>query len=207
MNADASFDGIFEDERGPAAQLYSGAKFWIKDPQPQDFNLDDVVHHLSHVNRFTGGTSFPYPVARHLVLCYHLTSLIPHATTGLKRWALAHDIPEFVIGDNIRPVKKAAPSLVKMEKPIMRAAAKWLRLPNLNATERDALRYIDNLACATEKAVLLPNSDPWPDMPDPERSFKNFVRQTEVMSVGQIRREFRKMMVQLFPHIGSPFDG
>jgi len=198
---DASYDGVLEDERGPAAQLYSGAKFWIKDPRPEDFNLEDVAHHLSHVNRFSGGTTFPYPVARHSVLCYHLTGLIPGATTGLKRWALAHDIPEFVIGDHIRPVKKCAPSLSRLEAPIMKACAKWLRLPNLSPAEKDSLRFIDNLACSTEKAVLLPNSEPWPDMPEAEASFVNFVRQTERMSGRQIRREFQQMMFRLFPHL------
>lgn len=201
--SDASFDGVLgtDDGRGPAAQLYSGALFWPLDPQPEDFNLSDVAHHLAQVNRFSGGTMFPYPVARHLVLCYHLAGMMPHATTGLKRWAIAHDIPEFILGDHIRPVKVAQPVLTKLEKPVMRAVEKWLRLPKLSTAEQGALRYIDNLACSTEKAVLLPNSTEWPGMPDPERSFVNFVRQTERMSSSQIRIEFGRLMSNLFPHI------
>ena len=49
-------------------ETYSGKRFYILDPRPQDVDIVDIAHALSLLTRFTGHTREFYSVAQHSVL-------------------------------------------------------------------------------------------------------------------------------------------
>lgn len=80
---------------------FTGKRFWLLDPRPQDIDIRDIAHNLAKFPRYAGGTKGHrgYSVAQHSVACsYH----------GDKKFAMAklmHDSPEAYMGDCISPLK------------------------------------------------------------------------------------------------------
>jgi hypothetical protein len=54
-------------DRGPWKQTYTGRRFYVLDPRPEDFCLGDISHHLALVCRFGGSCKQFYSVAQHSV--------------------------------------------------------------------------------------------------------------------------------------------
>lgn len=157
--------GVETTDRGPYIGLQSGGRYYPLDPRPEEFNPWDIAHHLSQVNRFAGGTKHPYSVGLHSLFCWHLAQAWAPGDVRLRKWALAHDFPEFALGDVVRPLKQLLPDYKLLEDKAEAAVVEWLDLlPKPEA----GLRYIDDLAVATENRMLRPNSRDWPDMPAPD---------------------------------------
>ena len=83
-------------------QTFSGKKFSLIDPQPEDVDIGDIVAALCKLVRFTGHCRGMYTVAQHSV---HVADLVP---SELCYAALLHDAPEAYYGDFSRPLKQAA---------------------------------------------------------------------------------------------------
>lgn len=206
--SDASHDGVLKDGRGQLVSLASGRLFPIQNPRPEDFDIYDVAHHLAQVNRFSGATRVPYSVASHLCVCATIATYEPIMKYTEKvgkvdpdkvlRWAFAHDFAEFVIGDHIRPVKRSVPELGKLEAGVMDGVKEWLKLPELNDAEKSGVRFIDNLACSSEKVALLPNSEPWPGMPNAHPDMVKTVTWMANMRWDEVRDKFLDVYFQIF---------
>lgn len=82
-------------------QTYTGKAFDLLNPQPDMVCVEDIAHHLSLINRFTGATAEPYSVAQHSVLC---ACIVPRE---LALTALLHDAAEAYVTDVSRPLKEA----------------------------------------------------------------------------------------------------
>jgi hypothetical protein len=175
-------------ERGSWSQTHSGRKFHPLDPDPEQIVLEDIAHQLSLVNRFGGATVYPYSVAQHSLLCEALARNIFPGRRNLKRWALLHDAPEYVLGDMVRPVKVQLPSYGEMEDRLMSVVATRFQLDPLENTDAADLKYIDNLACVIEKHYLLPNSLEWYGMPTFVPGYGFYVQEREWRLV---RSDFR----------------
>jgi len=76
-------------------QTYTGKQFYPLDPRPEDIDLDDIVHHLSHLCRFNGGTREFYSVAQHSVI---VADALPD---DFKLWGLLHDAAESFLADSM----------------------------------------------------------------------------------------------------------
>lgn len=67
--------------------------------------INDIAHHLAHINRFTGATQRSYTVSEHSLLCESMAD-----AQGLSpKWrmaALLHDAHEAYLGDVATPIKK-----------------------------------------------------------------------------------------------------
>ena len=57
-----------EKRRGDWIMTFTGRKFWVLDPQPEDVNIIDIAHALAMKVRFNGHVSRFYSVAQHSVL-------------------------------------------------------------------------------------------------------------------------------------------
>lgn len=81
-------------------ETYSGALVDLLDPRAADICMTDVVMSLSKVCRFTGHPKRHYSVAQHSCI---VANLLPeeHRIHGL-----AHDMPEFGMGDLSSPMKR-----------------------------------------------------------------------------------------------------
>ncbi|HEX6923785.1 MAG TPA: hypothetical protein VF167_00025 [Longimicrobiaceae bacterium] len=88
-------------ERGDWIRTYTGGRFYLTTPAPEDVRIEDIAHALSQICRFTGHTRRFYSVAEH---CVHVSKLVEprHAL-----WGLLHDAAEAYIGDVARPLKHA----------------------------------------------------------------------------------------------------
>lgn len=74
------------------------------DLKVEDIRIGDIAHHLSHINRYTGGTPWAYSVAQHsLEVCRFVNPADP----TLRLAALLHDGSEAYLNDIASPVKRA----------------------------------------------------------------------------------------------------
>ena len=96
-------------------QTFSGKYINILDPQPQDFAIEDIAHHLSMLCRFNGASKYFYSVAEHSYLVSH------HIKDDLKAAALLHDAAEAYVGDLISPLKSLLPEFKAIEDNIQSA--------------------------------------------------------------------------------------
>lgn len=97
-------------------RTYMGWKFWPLNPRVEDVNIEDIAHHLSIVNRWTGATSQPISVARHSLFVAKLLGDYP-AETQLK--GLLHDSSEAYLSDIARPIKKLIPNYKAYEQQLL----------------------------------------------------------------------------------------
>lgn len=92
---------MIDPRKGGFIQTYTGKKFYPLDPRPDDIDINDIVHALSHQSRFAGHCTQFYSVAQHCVL----VSLMCPQEDAL--WALLHDATEAYLVDIPSPLKKS----------------------------------------------------------------------------------------------------
>jgi len=135
--------------RGPWIETYTGKKFYLLDPQPEDICIEDIAHALSNQCRFTGHTKHFYSVAEH---CWHASFLCPQTHALL---ALLHDAPETYISDLSRPLKHhtpIGPYYMEIEDRIMQAICVKYGLDRPMTPE---VKEADNKMLWIEKAALM----------------------------------------------------
>lgn len=144
-------------------QTYSGALLDLLDPDPQAIHLEDIAHHLSQINRFTGATTRPYSVATHSCFVYVISQGMSNSR-DVWAWALLHDAEEAYIGDVSTPMKRAlGPAYTALRDGVRAAVATRFNLP----TEIPKLVHVaDALALAAEAHALLPGGPRWPLAPN-----------------------------------------
>lgn len=127
-------------------QTYTGKEFRLDRFPPDQFNMLDVAHALSHLCRYTGHTKHFYSVAEHCVYAYEV------APDELKRTALLHDLSEAYLGDMASPLKNMIQGYRDIEHALMLAASKvydfHYPLPN-------PIKWIDIRLLQTERLALL----------------------------------------------------
>ncbi len=112
-------------DRGPWSTAYSGARFYPLDLRPEEVDIADISHALSHLCRFGGHCNRFYSVAEHSVI---LSRIVPKP---MALQALLHDAAEAYsgFGDVLPPAKEAAPVIREIEHAITRAVAARFGLP------------------------------------------------------------------------------
>jgi len=145
-------------ERGPYISTFTG-RFYMTDPRPDDFAIEDVAHGLANICRYTGACFERYSVAEHSVL---ITRWVREqgGSNEEQLCALLHDAPEALsgFGDVARPAKQLAPIIRETEENIWRmAVAPKFGLPlSLPAIVHEA----DNRIIADEMSQNMREVDP-----------------------------------------------
>ncbi len=85
---------------------YTGKKFSLVDPQPEDICIEDIAHHLSLLCRYNGACTHFYSVAQHCVL---MKERVPEHPAQ----ALLHDAGEAYTGDFSSPLKAVIEQLTR----------------------------------------------------------------------------------------------
>lgn len=110
-------------------QTVRGGRFSLTNPRPEDVDILDIAHHLSHLCRYVGAVPQFYSVAQHSVLVSELCEFKAGREAG--RWGLVHDAAEAYLGDLSWPAKQI-PGLREefavVEGPILAAIAEWAGL-------------------------------------------------------------------------------
>jgi 5'-deoxynucleotidase YfbR-like HD superfamily hydrolase len=86
--------------------------------QPEDVNIVDIAHSLSHQNRYGGHTIVPYSVAQH---CLRMEFAIEKECNHLEMQidALMHDASEAYITDIPKPIKERIPMIEEIEANVL----------------------------------------------------------------------------------------
>lgn len=133
-------------------QTYSGKRFDILNPQPEQIEIVDIAHALSIIPRFTGHTRAPYTVGQHSIM----VSCFCDQANALA--GLLHDAAEAYIGDLSTPLKRALDGtdglffIKAIEKPIMQAIAARFFLP---WPFNPGVKAVDLSMCETERQDLM----------------------------------------------------
>ncbi len=80
---------------------YLGKKFYFEDPKPDQIDIRDIAHSLSHICRFNGHTNLFYSVAAHSIF---VAERMPGSARE-KLSALLHDAAEAYVCDVPSPLK------------------------------------------------------------------------------------------------------
>lgn len=152
-------NGVVSNDRGPAIQLRSGKMFYLLDPRPEDFEIEDIAAALAKINRYTGHTSVPFSVAQHSVMASEI------AEPGDELWALLHDGAEAFVGDISSPLKRALKGVVAVvEEPILKCV---IEKYGLSWPMPASVHHIDMVMLSTEKRCLMAQTVEWPGLPEP----------------------------------------
>lgn len=138
----------------------------VRNPNPAHINLRDIARGLARKYRFGGHTRDdlpPYSVAWHSMFCESIADQM-----GLPVWvrlqAILHDAPEYVLGDQITPIKVLLRDFGPLEDALWQATARRFNIP---AEFHPAVKEIDRIAFEVERFHLVaPDAwDPAPEVP------------------------------------------
>ena len=140
---------------------WSGKRFNLLDPQPEDVSIFDIARSLANICRFTGHTSRFFSVAEH---CVRVSKMVPEEDA---LYGLLHDATEAYVGDLSFPLKhqpEMQPYL-DIEAKVWAAIAAKFGLPE---EEPPCVKEADRETCRQEGALLIkgwddpPHDDPYP---------------------------------------------
>lgn len=130
----------------PWIETYTGKKFWFTNEDPNEVDIEDIAHALSHMCRYTGHCNRFYSVAEHSVRVSYLN------LTHLE--GLLHDASEAYLADIASPVKQLLPEYKALEERIMRKIAKRFGLKEGFDKDPD-VKWADWVALRAESKILL----------------------------------------------------
>lgn len=127
--------------------LISGKQFWPLDPRPEEIEITDIAHALSHICRWGGHCKRFYSVAQHSVMVARMGETIEE-----KRWGLLHDAAEAYIGDMIRPLKRQMREFQTAERVLLSTIANRF---DLSWPCPENVEQADEVMQATEAAIIM----------------------------------------------------
>lgn len=139
--------------KGNWMQTIGGRAFFPLDPRPEDVDIKDIAHALSHVCRFGGHCTKFYSVADHSV---RVSDAIRGAggTVAEQFEGLMHDAAEAYVGDMVWPLKQATDvaGYKRVERLVEATIAERFQLPR----EQSAIvKKFDLVLLSTEKRDLM----------------------------------------------------
>ena len=167
-------------DRGAWIQTLAGRKVYPLDPRPEDVDVPEMAHALSHLCRYNGHVPHFYSVAQHSVHVSEAVEATCATCRGdgqvagvvcgrcagrgkdvrLQLVALLHDLPEAYLGDVIRPIKKGGGVTTRYEEAEQRwglCIGKHLDIPGLGELLADLpeeVKIADDRVLLAEKRDL-----------------------------------------------------
>jgi hypothetical protein len=144
-------------------------------PAERPVRIDDIAHHLSQINRFTGACKRPYSVAEHSLFVSEIAQR-NGCGMGVQLAAPLHDAHEAYTSDLSSPAKNAVNQFAALsggtgawsqfEDVHAKHVRAQLRISSVCAGAKTALRLYDLQALATERRDLTAwregTHSPWP---------------------------------------------
>jgi 5'-deoxynucleotidase YfbR-like HD superfamily hydrolase len=133
--------------------LLNGRAVDIRNLQPDDIYMEDMVHAICQQNRYLGRTAFPYSVGHHSILVEDMV-LRECGPSRASFCALIHDFGEAFYHDLSRGIKRGIIEMCPEFKAIMEDIDRRIyRKFNLHdyAKYRDVVKKWDNAVAVAEK--------------------------------------------------------
>ncbi len=154
----------------PWIVMSDGQEVSLAYPRTEDAGLERIAHHLSTINRFTGGACRPYSVAEHSLLVADIARDHLMLDAHGQMAALMHDAHEAFTNDQSTPSKdEIGPGWGLFEERFANLVATRFEFRSARLCYQQEIRAADRIALATERAQLLPQkqpcgapSTPWP---------------------------------------------
>ena len=119
---------------------------------PEQIDVRDIVHGLSHINRFNGQSAQPIPVLWHSLMVMQLCASEDPAT---RLEALFHDAGETYVGDWIRPLRSVCGErLMHLRETIQETVFEAVGLPGQSAKLSKPVHQADDLMLRCEMESL-----------------------------------------------------
>jgi hypothetical protein len=134
---------------------FTGTKYFLTDPHPDDVKIEDIAHALSNVARFGGHARVHYSVGQHSELCRQMCKQLYPQDYALQMHCLLHDASEAYIGDVVRPLKVSQPEYLALEEKTMSVIYEALGWKEPNGAELSIIKYIDNAVLLAEARDLI----------------------------------------------------
>ena len=137
--------------RGDWMQTYTQRQFWPLDPRPEEIDVLDIAHALSHLCRFAGHVTRFYSVADH---CVRVSRLAAPDDRALALAGLLHDATEAYVVDVPRPLKRFLPGYAEIEARVARCVEVRFGL-EIGILDHPAVKGWDEVLLATEARDLM----------------------------------------------------
>ncbi len=139
-------------------ETFTGKRFFVLDPRPEDVCIKDIAHSLSQVVRYRGHALRFYTVAEHSVHVAREVRKRGGCYTEILR-GLLHDAAEAYTGDVPSPIKSSIPALRKsdaaIERVIMEKYGVMVKFPPW-------IKAIDtNIIVDERRAIMCPSGNVW----------------------------------------------
>jgi uncharacterized protein len=139
----------------------SGTGFNLALVDQASISLQDVGHHLSTINRFTGAAARPISVAEHSLLVLEILKIFGVTDPSVLLAGLMHDAHEAYTNDVSSPMKQLIGEAWDFqEQRIQRAVLKRFKVLTAYTSAADVIRRADLTALMTERKYLLPPTGP-----------------------------------------------
>lgn len=150
---------------------FTGVKWFITDPHPDDVRIEDIAHALSMVCRYGGHSRRFYSVAQHSWVVANAIAANYKKDTALILHGLLHDATEAYLGDMVRPLKRSMPAYKTLEHVTEGVIGVALGLPVLSPERRAIVKHFDNVALMTERRDLINHcGHTWTEHAEPLKS-------------------------------------
>jgi hypothetical protein len=131
-----------------------GNRFFLENPQPDDYDIPTIVHHMARIARYTGATT--YTNGQHSTVAARMAARFYPDHALLPARMLIHDMAEHVLGDVSAPLKSLLPDYRRLEAVHDLCVERRFDLTFIG----DALvREVDQRMLATEFLVTFPDAD------------------------------------------------
>ncbi len=140
-------------------QTFTGKRFYVTDPDPDDVDIRDIAHALSMICRFGGHTREFYSVAQHSVLCSWIVEDWAREKgkddAYLRLCTLLHDASEAYLGDVVRPLKMGLLDYCDLESKMMRVIYSGLGIEYPTEAEYKIIKKVDDIMLVSERRDLI----------------------------------------------------
>lgn len=147
---------------GRFIQTYSGKRFDLDNPMPEQVDINDIAHALSLIIRYTGHVKEPYSVASHCILVSRILEDVGFDAQTVYA-GLLHDASEAYIQDISSPLKAMLKDYKAIEAEVADAVYEALDL-DCDAVDWEAVKWADLVALFIERRDLMkPTDEKWAD--------------------------------------------
>jgi hypothetical protein len=203
-----SHEKLLAKRKGDWQQTYTGRIVYPLDPRPEDIDIRDIAHALSHQCRFGGHSRFHYSVAQHslavheLIHCYEGNEPpddLPEDTDDIwvsyELTALLHDASEAYLIDVPRPLKPSLPEYKTAEEAWEKAIAERYKLIY---PMPKTVKWADNAVLAAERDALFGvQAQPWAPLPEPPTSIRVIRRMTPEDAEAEFLTQFYSLIAKI----------